>query len=408
MKFSQFLLTVSVFAACAGTALAEGTVVRLGPAAPNAVPAESVFIGGKPMRAKAAGQSTVTKNRALARQKAPAAKAARAMQATQHAGAAGGPAAAPVQIVPDSAASPAARNAAARNKPTARSAGVSFLPFSLSKVEPNKWSLLNITSYPFRAVGRLAFTAGGQNWYCTASLIDKGLVVTNASCVAGFGWGIYPDARWAFIPGYHRGMGAYGTFKYRDVFVPKPYVDGTDECAYYGAVCANDVAVIVLQPNRRNQYPGTLTGWLGWTTASDLFMQQSNLIPVPVAQVTQLGYAGNINGGKEMLRSDAPLFPSNERGQNGIFGSAMLGGGYPLVANFGGINFMEEASTAMAFPGPDWPNTVIGVAGVVMSELNFAQATDLNNSTATMFSPGNIGALVAEACKAYPDACTQP
>jgi V8-like Glu-specific endopeptidase len=408
MKLSQFLLFVSVSAAYAGTASAEGTVVRLGPAAPNAMPAESVFIGGKPMRAKAAGRPAATKDRAIGRNKAPAAKTARAMQAKQHAGAAGGPAAAPVQIVPDSAASPAARSTGARNKPTARSAGWSFLPFTLSKVEPNNWSVLNIMSYPVRAVGRLGFTQWGQNWWCTASLIDKGLVVTSAGCVAGFGTGIYPDARWAFIPGYHRGMGAYGTFKYRDVFVPKPYLDGTDECAHYGAACANDVAVIVLQPNRRNQYPGTLTGWLAWTTASDLYLQQSDLVPVAAAQVTQLGYAGNISGGKEMLRSDAPLFLSNQRGQNGVFGSAMIGSGYPLVANFRGINFQEEASTPMLFPGPSDPNTVIGVSGVVMSELNLAQAIDLNNSMATMFNEGNIGALVAAACQAYPDACTQP
>lgn len=358
----RLLLNIVFCAVLAGGALADARVKRLGSAPPEGPPPEAVFAGGTPMTVTASMPPKIAAGRA----------------------------------------SPPQNPAAPGTPPTALAAGYAFSPFTVSRSNKTPDKPYLETRYPYRAVGRLAFRYQGQNTWCTAALIDKGLLVTSGSCVAGFGQGFFPDGRWAFIPGYHKGLNAYGTFQYRDVFVPAAYLNGSDRCIEYGAGCVNDVAVIVLKPNRRNQYPGTLTGWLRWTDYGSFFFIGPYFGTVPVAQVTQLGYTSDLAYWGELLRNDAPAFLPSDWNDSALFGAISDAVGQPLIIDFDGLDLFEKDLPFFATYSA--PNTIVGVTSfIVFDGLMGRQFL----AGATVFTEENIGALVAEACKAYPDACSR-
>jgi V8-like Glu-specific endopeptidase len=150
------------------------------------------------------------------------------------------------------------------------------VPFPLPSVDFGSTNLLSTTranlhstDYPYRAVGRLFFKVGQNAFFCSASLIKKGLIVTAGHCVTQFGAKSY-YSDWQFVPGYRDGSAPYGIWTVAQAYVLTSYFDGTDSCQQKGVVCQNDMALLVLNPQKgksgEDYYVGTSTGWLayGW------------------------------------------------------------------------------------------------------------------------------------------------
>jgi hypothetical protein len=307
-------------------------------------------------------------------------------------GHAGGKALTPAQIVPFS------EPRDTLNGPRPNAVGGSGFPFSTSRIELMKGQISAL--YPNRAVGRLGFRYKTSNAMCSASLIGPGLLLTAAHCVADFGSGQFlPDARWAFVPGYYKGKGAYGTYTAQAVFAAQSYLDGTAKCDSE-VICPNDVALLVLRPNKK-RYPGAATGWLGVGLDgygfSDFF--------APAAPVTQLGYPGGLDNGAQMIRNDAVGFrivageSEADSVENTMIGSPLDGGssGGPWVLNFG----VPPSYDAVPVPLLSTANTVVGVTswGDASGEAAVAGSSPLTSE--------NLGALIAQACTQYPAACAK-
>ncbi|KAL1862424.1 SPT3 Dosage dependent suppressor of Ty-induced promoter mutations-like protein [Paecilomyces lecythidis] len=69
--------------------------------------------------------------------------------------------------------------------------------------------VLNTSSYPWSAIGRLAFKKyeGDSSGWCTASLIGRNTILTASHC---YPWGYGPGRWMRFIPGYNNGSEPYG------------------------------------------------------------------------------------------------------------------------------------------------------------------------------------------------------
>ena len=101
--------------------------------------------------------------------------------------------------------------------------------------------------------------------------------------------------------------------------MPTKYYNGTDNCAQYGVICPDDVAVITLNP-RSGRYAGYYTGWFGYGWNGYGFNASSQ------ALISQLGYPVALDGGLLMERNDSQGFVSTSLSNNTIIGSLMTGG----------------------------------------------------------------------------------
>lgn len=354
---------------------------------PSTVPPGAVFLGAQPM------EMPTLQGLTLKRQPAGAAdgRTRAAKETPVPAGIrpqAGGPALTPIQLVPEGGSGRGGTRATGAARPKAM--GPAGVAFSTSRVDVGGRSTSLASHYPYRAVGRLAFRIGTANAWCSAALIGPGLVLTAAHCVAQYGEGYFENGEWAFIPGYHLGKGAYGVYRYMEVFAPESYLDGSEDCLSEGVGCLNDVAVIVLRPNARKRYPGAQTGWLGvqwdrWGFAMD-----------DTTQVTQLGYPRGIDGGRQMIRNDSAGAVFVDFPDHVAIGSPLNEGssGGPWVANFGTPPQYDEDTTPPEFADP---NTIVGLTSWGMVGEFLVGSSQL--------TADNAGALIESACTKYPAAC---
>lgn len=242
--------------------------------------------------------------------------------------------------------------------------------------------------YPYRAAGRLFFNTGSGSAWCTGSLIKPGVVVTAAHCVAEFGASRFYTS-FQFIPAYQSGFAPYGAWTVAQARVLTPYFDGTDSCVVPGVVCADDVAVLVLNP-QSGAYAGASTGYLGYTWGGWGFN------PAVEALITQLGYPASLDSGEIMERTDSQSYNGAAGfSNNNIIGSAMTGGssGGPWIVNFG----VKPVGYANGSYAPR--NKVVGVTswGYI--------STAVKEQGASPFTTVNVVALVNGACTAFPAAC---
>lgn len=376
-----------------GTAMA-GDVASVRTPASGAAPT-AVFLYAQKMKLPAPTQAGIARASLTRALQAGAPPLRRASTPHLLPGNAGGAAQAPLQIVPDTDAGRKLDGVAPK------AVGQSGFPFSTSRIELMTGQVS--AQYPNRAVGRLGFRYMTGNAMCSASLIGPGLLLTAAHCVAEFGSGRFlPDARWAFIPGYHKGKGAYGTYTTQAAFAPQSYIDGSVSCKSE-VICPNDVAVLVLRPNR-NRYPGARTGWLGVGLDGYGF---SDFIPTAVAPIAQLGYPGGLDNGAQMIRNDSfgfafSLTESDEDPvpvPNTLMGSPLDGGssGGPWVVNFG----IQPNFGTLPKPMIDAPNMVVGVTS--WGEAS-GEAAIVGSSP---FTSDVLGELIAQACSQYPAACAR-
>ncbi len=258
-------------------------------------------------------------------------------------------------------------------------------PFTTSRADAKAGQVSK--EYPYRAAGKLYFNIGASTFVCSASLIKKGVIVTAAHCVAGYGSGSY-YSNWIFVPAKNDRFtpnAPYGVYGVTKAVVMTSWLNGTDGC---NVVCPNDVAVLVAAPVN-GVYPGTRTGTLayGWNNFGFTSFAGLN-----ATQITQLGYPVGLGNGTSMQRTDSLGFTITDAGwfNNIQIGSRMSGGssGGPWIINFG----IDPSAT------PDLPgfgaqkNTVVAVTswGYV--------STGPKVLGASPFTSNNIVPLVNSVC----------
>jgi V8-like Glu-specific endopeptidase len=239
------------------------------------------------------------------------------------------------------------------------------------------------------SAGKLFFKVGGDTYICSASLIKPGVVVTAAHCVAQFGTNTY-HSDWEFHPGYRNGTSPFGAWTVERAFVLTSYLDGSDPCTVKGIVCQNDIAVLVLKP-QRNRFVGKRTGYFAYAFDRGGFTRQR------ITHVTQIGYPACLDNAGLMERNDAQGAADSTQSDNTVIGSLMCGGssGGPWLINFG----LQPALTGTQFGVAPTPNAVIGVTswGSTNNAVKWMGASP--------FLTSNIKKLVDAACNAFPAAC---
>jgi V8-like Glu-specific endopeptidase len=193
--------------------------------------------------------------------------------------------------------------------------GTSALEFSSSRLVPRDARVF----YPYSAVGKLFFdNPGGSSGYCSASVIQRRVVVTAGHCVytPGDGW----HKNFSFVPAYFQGNAPFGTWRASKVLTTNTWFKGGND--YPNAA---DFGILVMRDNLDGERLGEVTGWLGWKTKS--------LTP---NHLHILGYPSNLDKGTEMHQvtsggSDC-CFTSTA-----VYGTDMRQGssGGPWVQNFG-------------------------------------------------------------------------
>lgn len=258
-------------------------------------------------------------------------------------------------------------------------------PFTTSRAEAQAGRVSK--EYPYRAAGKLYFKIGASTYVCSASLIKKGIIVTAAHCVAGYGSGSF-YSNWIFVPAKNDRFipnAPYGVYGVSNAAVMTSWIKGTDGC---NVVCPNDVALLVATPVN-GVYPGTRTGTLGYGWNNFGFTSFAGL---NATQITQLGYPVGLGNGTAMQRTDSLGFTITDAGwfNNIQIGSRQRGGssGGPWIINFG----IDPSAT------PDLPgiaaqkNTVVAVTswGYI--------STDPKVQGASPFTSNNIVPLVNTFC----------
>ncbi len=212
---------------------------------------------------------------------------------------------------------------------------------------------------PYKAAGKL-WMRFGDGWYvCSASAVELGMLVTAAHCVFNYG---AESAGWAdevvYQPARHADSRTFGTWDALTWAVPTVYYNGTDDCEVPGIVCANDLAVVLLdtgpegwegmeiaEVTRRYKVSNNDYGYGNFDpTASDTPIMKA-------AHLTALGYPQAHDSGLKMMRTDS--FGYQATPNNVIMGSAQTGGssGGPWINNFG-KNSVFGGSTGSGAAGP--------------------------------------------------------
>lgn len=297
----------------------------------------------------------------------------------------------------------------------ARAYGTFGIPYTTTRVQDgvgpasgaSNLSRLS-TTYPYRAVGKLTFSAG----YCSASVIRRGMIVTAAHCIQRFGSGTGIYSGWQFRPGHYGASGAtaaqiapYGTWDWAALARPVSWLNGTDTGC--GAARDNDLAVIILKKNASGQFVGDRVGKLayGWNNYS--FVSSSRTGYLRTAAVSTLGYPGLMDYGRIMQRTDGPTYTTTVCNAGQLWqGSNFTGGssGGPWVVNFSGRNPVLSGG---AVSGTAPVMAVVGVTSWGTANPNlpkdnyssqFRQNSRYPNASYGIYGAGNIGYLINALC----------
>jgi V8-like Glu-specific endopeptidase len=194
-------------------------------------------------------------------------------------------------------------------------------------------------SYPYTTVGRLYFTKSGSDYYCSAAVIGKRVLVTAGHCIHngnGAQSGFFDN--WKFVPALRDGSAPFKTWNWS-------YVTVTNTWYTSGGSIPNaaDYGMIEVQDNGTRV--GDMTGSLGFQTLS-LMPNHAHI----------LGYSSNFDSGQKMhqvtAQSAATASPNNVE-----YGSDMLDGssGSAMVQNFGSASSGQTGGKNPGF------NRLIGV-----------------------------------------------
>ncbi len=185
--------------------------------------------------------------------------------------------------------------------------------------------------YPERVTGKWFFGLNGGDYYCTASMIDRSIMVTAGHCVKD-GGGAWLDYGY-FVPSYRHGKEPYKRAFWTAIKVAVGWLDGN-----LGE--GDDVAVVALgeRYNTNNVLLGGQIGtYTGWNA-----MCISNCLQ-PYWYLTQFGYAGNY-GPNGRAPIEGQHLEVNQFGLDYVYGSGQEGGssGGPHVANYGDLKYIAS------------------------------------------------------------------
>ncbi|TGD73509.1 trypsin-like serine protease [Mangrovimicrobium sediminis] len=283
--------------------------------------------------------------------------------------------------------------------------GTGGIPFTTRKASTETGSHKTIRFMPYAPTGKLWMQFGVSYFVCTASIIDKGLLVTAAHCITDFGEGNSPDAVW-FEPNRHKGATFYGTFTVSAIFVPPTYLDGTDVCnpGAVGIVCENDLAVLVTDSNG-GEVADVVGGYYGTAVNNYSYVSNFPATGRTATQITQLGYPVSLHAGKQMIRTDS--LGEQDDYNNVIIGTDQTGGssGGPWLANFGS-SITNRDATENPEPSDNQDNVVIGTTswGYLDGSIKIGGASRFGNNTAYPTTT-NIDSLHNGACSEFPSKC---
>jgi len=299
--------------------------------------------------------------------------------------------------------------------PGTRAFGNFGIPYTTARVQQGNQSAAGTTadtilstSYPYRTVGKLTFSAG----YCTASLIRRSVIVTAAHCIQNFGSNGNLFSNWQFRPGHYGATGAtaaqtapYGTWTWAGLVRPASWADGSDIGS--GAARDNDLAVIALNKNAANQFVGDFVGWMGYGWNNYSFVSSPKTGNLATAAVSTLGYPFLMDGGAIMQRTDGPTYTTTISNAGQLWqGSNLTGGssGGPWVVNFAGRTAVLSGGAVVGTaPGM----AVIGVTSWGSADPNnnkdnyasqFRQNNRYPNASYGVYGAGNIASLLNTLC----------
>ncbi len=258
---------------------------------------------------------------------------------------------------------------------------------------------------PWRATGKMFMKFGSSTFVCTASVIEKGLLVTAAHCVHNFGGGAAGCAdSITFEPARHESSRPFGSWTAKEAWVPRTYFNGDDVCSSEapGIVCENDVAVVVLQQRDGNSIVD-VTGKYGYPkNDNEDDFGYTDFLDQKAGQITQLGYPSDNYDGDKMIRTDSLGYWDDPF--NVIIGSNQTGGssGGPWLMNFG----TETSSFSGTAPIDNESSQVVATTswGFTLDTIKVQGASRFSKNTAYT-EKSNIESLVESACAANADAC---
>ena len=203
---------------------------------------------------------------------------------------------------------------------------------------------------------------------------------------------------------------------------PGPYFAGTDTCqaGAVGVVCNNDIATVVLWQRGGVHAGVTLGGWYGYGWNGYGFPTSPAFGNAKVAAITQLGYPGAFDLGRQMQRNDSlgkfvTGVGTNGKGLRNVqLGSSMSGGssGGPWLVNFGTRTNITNAAQATQ-GGQNASNYVMtvtswgytNIASNIQGASWFGQNAEFPGANYGGRGAGNVGFLVNFTCNSVPTAC---
>jgi hypothetical protein len=326
-------------------------------------------------------------------------------------------------IFPDTSPEPFAQGVMTKDGPKyltdleTRAYGTFGIPYTTTRVQEGNGGAAGATAanrlsttYPYRAVGKLTFSAG----YCSASLIRRSVIVTAAHCIQNFGSGTTIFSGFLFRPGHYGATGAtaaqiapYGSWSWAALVRPASWANGTDIGC--GAARDNDLAVIALARSATGAFVGDTVGYLGYGWNNYSFVQSAKTGNLRTAAVSTLGYPALMDLGRLMQRSDGPTYTTTVCSAGQLWqGSNFTGGssGGPWVVNFSGRN---AALSGGAVVGTASGISVVGVTSWGSADPNvpkdnyssqFRQNSRYPNANYSGRGAGNIASLLATLCAA--------
>lgn len=277
-------------------------------------------------------------------------------------------------------------------------------PYTTKRAAPKNEGLMVMQQQPFASTGQLWAEWDDGLYVCSASVIDKGLIVTAAHCLVEFGTSRVPLSVW-FEPARHGEITPFGRFNVSQWVYASSYGTGTDVCDPQapGIVCENDLAIGVVDPNDAGKYVKNVVG--GKYGVKSKGFNYVNLSGETRTQVTSLGYPCSLDNCQKMIRTDS-LGTQMDINQV-VIGTDQTGGssGGPWLANFG---ISPERTGDNPVPTNNASNSVIAVSswGYVDPTLDIQGASRFDNNTQFPApGPSNIQSLVKFTCMNLPSHC---